>query len=212
MVQGHTYSCYSVLFVYTLQAQMNMVWRSSRQPVKLVKSLWASAPRCHSASSMFSRDAVFHTRTTSGPQSQGTDGPLNTSGRFSRAKASSTKARMKAGTPLQMKVSSLQLKSRTAQTPREDRSKYPPRADTRYHPSIYRRSIRPLQARRRGRHLGSHSPYCTPLSRSVHDCVIFRIFRDYCGEWRQVYCYNMADGLRIAAHRKSLMRYLCIYI
>ncbi len=28
---------------------------------------------------------------------------------------------------------------------------------------VYRRSIRPLQARRRSRHLGSHSPYCTPF-------------------------------------------------
>ncbi len=53
------------------------------------------------------------------------------------------------------------------------------------------------------RYFWHHSPVGShrALSRSVHDCSIFRI-SDY-GEWRQVYRYNMADGLRIAAHRNS---------
>lgn len=126
--------------VCDLQVQMNMVLKSNRRLPSLVKTLWVSALRCRRALKMFSKDVAFYTPTTSEQQNRDIDRLLSNSGRFSIAKGSSTKALMKDGIPLQTKAFLRLLKSLTAQTQWEERSKYPQRAATRYCPFVLKYS------------------------------------------------------------------------
>lgn len=119
------------LYRLAFQAQMNTVWKSSKQLKLLEKIPWPSALLCRRNSDMSSVAAASLTQTTSGPLSRDTRTPCSISGQCSGTKGSSTRAVMKAGIPRKMRASSRRRRWPVPWTHQGRRSRYHWRVDTR---------------------------------------------------------------------------------